>query len=97
MTATTSIHAYHDHEASGKASTQRARIMAYMRHQTRPVSRREIARALGLETSTVSGRVNELMDVGIVAVGRMQCPVTGKKVHALKAVPEQIDAFEGAA
>lgn len=47
------------------------------------VSRKQIARFTGLESSTVAGRVNEL-----VAAGRLveqeqlaPCPVTGRRVH----------------
>jgi len=49
------------------------------------VSRRQIARASGLETSCVSGRVNDM--VGSVLEERedtQPCPVTGRAVHLVR-------------
>ena len=48
------------------------------------LTRKEIARQLGLETSTVSGRVNELMHADrLVQVGTKRCDVSGRIVGAL--------------
>lgn len=50
------------------------------------VSRRQIARASGLETSTVAGRVNELVTAGrlVESEYRWRCPVTGRRVHKVQ-------------
>ena len=47
------------------------------------VSRRQIARVTGLETSTVAARVNALVDANRLAESEdlTPCPVTGRNVH----------------
>jgi len=57
----TSISAFHDHRASGKSSQQRARILALIEQRGGDWSIGEIAQALGMEKSTISARVNELL------------------------------------
>jgi DNA-binding MarR family transcriptional regulator len=62
MTAVqTSINAFHDHKASGKSADQRSRILGFIEAAGGDWSIGEIARALGLEKSTVSARINELV------------------------------------
>jgi hypothetical protein len=58
----TSIAAYHDKAATRQ--TQRERVARYIlkcTKQGRKTWRRDVARALQMETSTVSGRVKEIM------------------------------------
>ena len=57
----TSIDAIHIHSGSGKSSQQREIILSFIRGQGGDWSIGEIAQATGLQKSTVSGRVNELI------------------------------------
>lgn len=59
--------------------TQEATIANYL--ALGPLTRRQISQYIGLETSTVSGRVNSLIAKGRVAeVGSTVCETTGKTV-----------------
>ena len=79
--------------------TLRHRIARHILTRTRqgqPVTRKDIARALELEASTVAGRVNEIEKDGIELDGlqyrlqylerRVKDPVTGKTVEAFALV-----------
>lgn len=58
----TSREAYQAHRGSGKSSQQRNRILHHIKSCGGDWSIGELADALGLEKSTVSGRVNELLN-----------------------------------
>lgn len=63
----TAINAYHTHELCGKAGLQRGRILNFIRAQAGCLagfdwSIGELAHALSMEKSTVSARVNELLN-----------------------------------
>lgn len=60
----TACDAYAAHKASGKASAQCARILAFIEARGGDWSIGEVAHALGLEKSTVSARMNELIEAG---------------------------------
>jgi len=66
------------------AHTDRA-IIAQLVRQRGPMTRREIAAFLHMETSSVAGRVNELMHAGILVEqdDLRPCPITGRKVNWL--------------
>lgn len=86
----TSIAAFHGHKANGFAG-QHGIILAVMR-PGKLYSRRQIAKASKLETSTVSGRVNELLESGQLEVcGTIYCPLSGRKVEAVKLVTVQME------
>lgn len=86
----TSRQAYHGHKANGFAG-QHGIILAVMR-PGKLYSRRQIAKASRLETSTVAGRVNEMLAAGQIEIcGRLKCPVTGILVEAVKLVAEQME------
>lgn len=55
----TSCEAFHAHQS--KSSAQRSRIMAFVMKRGGDWSIGELAHALGLEKSTVSARLNELL------------------------------------
>lgn len=59
------------------------------------VSRKQIAREMGMEPGTVAGRVNELVSRGFVQVdpGLKSCPVSGRNVHFVRASGKQLDMF----
>lgn len=86
----TSIAAFHGHKANGFAG-QHGIILAVMR-PGKLYSRRQIAKASKLETSTVAGRVNELLESGQLEVcGRVCCPLSGRHVEAVKLVTVQME------
>lgn len=58
----TACDAYAAHRASGKASAQQARILAFIEAHGGDWSIGELAHALALEKSTVSARLRELLD-----------------------------------
>lgn len=79
--ATTSIDAYHDHRDTGKLGQQAQQILSAMIEGER-YSRRELARALGMELSSVCGRVNELLQIGLLAEGEpRRCSITHKRIN----------------
>lgn len=58
-------------------------------------SRREIAMSLGLETSAVAGRCNELLASGqIVECGHIKCPITQRTVQAVRLAGQQPELFQ---
>ena len=58
---TTSRDAFNEHQRSGKAAAQRNRILTFIAEHGGNWSIGELARAMGLEKSTISARVNELL------------------------------------
>lgn len=61
----TSIDAYHTHRGTGQSAQQRTRILEFIKarsHNVTDWSIGEIAQALGLQKSTVSARINELLN-----------------------------------
>lgn len=58
----TSADAYHTHRASGQSAQQRTRILEFIKTRGGDWSIGEIAQALSLQKSTVSARVNELLN-----------------------------------
>lgn len=58
----TSIAAYHDHQDSGKGCQQRVAIVRFIAARGGDWSIGEIASALKLQKSTVSARINELVN-----------------------------------
>lgn len=71
------------HVLCSKTSTDRE-IIAQLVRQRGPMTRRQIASFLHMETSSVSGRVNELMDPAnpiLVELDELRpCPETGRRV-----------------
>ena len=79
---------------SDKAHTDRA-IIAQLVRQRGPMTRRQIASFLHMETSSVSGRVNELVNTGgLIELDELRpCPETGRRVTWL-AHPEHCVGFQ---
>lgn len=80
MIAHTSLAAYHD--------TDRTCLRAYIAGviaANAPVTRRQIAKITGLETSCVAGRVNELLMAGQIKElpETMPCPISGRRVKVV--------------
>lgn len=87
----TSQKAYNDLVASGKANTQRAKILAAMLDSKRTAmmsyTRQELVRDTGIPINAVCGRVKELLDAGTIKVAfDSYCEVTGREVECLKVV-----------
>lgn len=76
-----SIETYHDSAFQHGAGLLRQQIAEHVR-QRGPMTRREIAADLHLETSTVSGRVHELLDAGTLVelTEQRPCPITKRNV-----------------
>lgn len=89
----TACDAYAANKASGKAAGQHAMILAHIEQHGGDWSIGELARALGLEKSTISARLNELLNddtltataprkdrVSGIRVRPVGLPVVGQKV-----------------
>lgn len=78
----TSCDAYSAHKASGKASAQHAMILRHLEQHGGDWSIGELARALGLEKSTVSARLNELLNADtLTATAPRKDRVSGIRVR----------------
>lgn len=60
--ADTSIEAFHAHRGSGKSAAQRARVLNFIKARGGDWSIGELAQALEMEKSTISARINELLN-----------------------------------
>lgn len=79
--AATSAAAYRAHHETGRVSAQQQTILDAL-EMGFAMSRREIADETGLELSSVCGRVNELLQIGLlVQVPTRRCNLTGRTVH----------------
>lgn len=84
--AQTSILSYYDLKASGKMGKLQSTIYSLIRENAN-LSNRDIARILGLEICTVTGRVNELCEMGLVrAWAKKKDPRTNRSVQVWRAV-----------
>jgi len=78
--AETSIIAYKEHRATGKVGSQSMNIFDTMQFYS-DYSRRELVALTGLELSSICGRVNEMLQIGMLKeVSPRKCKVTGKTV-----------------
>lgn len=78
--AETSIIAYKEHRATGKVGSQALSIFDAMEFH-KDYSRRELVAVTGLELSSVCGRVNEMLQVGMLKeVSSRKCKITGKTI-----------------
>lgn len=90
----TSINCYHSHVVPAKELNQCDLVEVEISRQ-KVCTRRMVAKALGMETGTVSARVNKLIADGLVIeAAASPCPITGKKVHWLKISPAQKSMFD---
>jgi hypothetical protein len=78
--ADTSIEAYKEHKAKGLVGKQAQAILDFMTPGV-SYSRREISQKSGLELSSVCGRVNELLAIGMLVEGsKRKCLITHKTI-----------------
>lgn len=78
-----SLDAFYDHKKSQKLQAQQLKIVSVMQPE-KVYTRRELAQLSGIETSTVSARVNSMIDTVIQIVGTKKDTTTGKTVEALQ-------------
>ena len=85
LVTTTSREAYRDIHKTFKAKTHQMVIMDIFNGDTsRYLSAKEISRETGIEINSVTGRVNELMELGkLDSFGTKTCSVTRRRVRAL--------------
>jgi DNA-binding MarR family transcriptional regulator len=87
----TAVAAFHDHSASGKKEAQQLRILAFITNRGGDWSIGELAKAMGMEKSTVSGRVNELLyeTKQLIEATRRKDRVSGIEIRPVMLPPEQ--------
>jgi DNA-binding MarR family transcriptional regulator len=75
--------AYDQLKFSGDLNHLQSQIVDLIkRHPSLDFSRKEISRATGLEINTVTGRVNELLESGVLVESRRRnCHVTGRSIR----------------
>lgn len=77
---TTSRIAYKNIMECGKATNQKKQIIKTLKSDKEPMSRREIASETFIEIGSVSGRVNELIKLGILEETAMRRCILSKKL-----------------
>ena len=77
-----SLDSYFDLKQLSTLQDQQRKIISVMKPNV-TYTRRFLAMLSGIETSTVSARVNAMLGSHILVVGKMKDPVTNKNVEAL--------------
>ena len=81
--AETSVMAYKEHRATGKVGSQAMYIFEALEFN-KGYSRREIVEITGLELSSVCGRINEMLQSGMIEeLVPRKCNVTGKTIKPI--------------
>jgi hypothetical protein len=84
---TTSRHAHRKQIISGRAASQRERILECLRNSAVPLTRRQIAELTRIPINAVCGRVNVLVASGLARVAyEDEDQVTGTRAQFLEAV-----------
>jgi predicted transcriptional regulator len=78
----TSLDSFFDLKKSTKLQEQQRKIISVMQPNV-CYTRRDLAYLSGLETSTVSARINSLIDTHVEVIGTIKDKCTGKTVQAL--------------
>ena len=94
--AETSIDCFHAHRSSGKSSQQRARILALIEKRGGDWSIGEIAKALGMEKSTISARIFELLHETGDVIAKPSRPdrVSGVRVRPVALPSKQLELLQ---
>ena len=81
----TSIQAYNSNKADGSTGRQQAEVMAVIA-PGRDYSLRELSKLTGIEMSAVSGRVNELKELGLLEHPAMKrrCAISGRTINPVR-------------
>lgn len=81
MIRETSKQVYKEINADGTTSKQQGKIISYLKVHPN-VTRREIAQAMGIDVSSVAGRVNELINANVLSEHpRRKCSISGRSAH----------------
>ena len=90
----TSIAAYHHQEAIGSAQCQRDEILGFIKIRGGDWSIGEVATFLGLQKSSVSARVNELLAARhVVEAPKRLDGFSGRLVRPVRLPQSQLDLF----
>lgn len=94
--AQTQIAAHHAHRASGGAHQQREKVLAFIAARGGDWSIGEVAHTLGMDKSTVSARINELLNDTheLVAAAKRKDRVSGVMVRPVALPPGQQSLFQ---
>lgn len=81
----TSRKAYREMQDSGALGRQALDVLAHVALSSWCMTRSEIAEQTGIRMSSVCGRVNDLVAVGMLEpVGKRQCRVTGRTAEQVQ-------------
>ena len=90
MIRQTSLDAYNELKANGKANTQRGKILGFLlahsNYEDVPFSRLELSHNLEITINAISGRVRELLDDELVEEVSHKCSITKNNVNGIKAI-----------
>lgn len=91
----TAINAFHAHVIGGKAHQQREQIVSFIAGRGGDWSIGEIAKAMAMEKSTVSARINELLyeTMAVVPKEKRRDRVSGVMVRPVALPPVQRGLF----
>ena len=79
----TSINAYTDLKENYTLGNMQQKVLDVMK-QNQLYTRRELANLTGMETSSIAGRVNELLQYGLLEVNeKVTCPYSKKMVESI--------------
>lgn len=93
--APTACDAFHAHTDSGLASGQRALILGFIERSGGSWSIGELAEALTMQKSTVSARLNEMLQAGvIVAKPKRKDRLTNITIRPVGLPPQQLDLLQ---
>lgn len=93
--ADTAIQAYHGHVKGSHSAGQRADIMGFIDRNHGDWSIGELAHAMGLQKSTVSARINELLSVSdLVEAPRRKDRVSGITIRPVRIPAGQRELFQ---
>lgn len=86
MPSATSIENYHEHKRSGKLGDQESLVLGYLRDNSgKNYSRSELANDLGMRLSSVCGRTNTLLELGLIEERtKRPCGITGKTISPVR-------------
>ena len=82
----TSIRAFEEIQSNGTLGFQEQLIYNYIKNNPK-LTRRQIAKDLDLDTSTVSARVNGLLNKNLITDEKKgKCPISSKEVGLLEVI-----------
>jgi len=94
--ASTSIETYHDLKADGTLGKRQAQVMAAVQPGL-DYSLQELCRLTGLPVNVISGRCNELRELGLLELGPTRpCRHTGRSIHPVRRPAIDLDAIKAA-